>query len=326
MTAGVQQALIDFIEQRAEQIHAENIAITWYGGEPLLVKDTVVSLSRKIGEFAKNCGMTAQFSIITNGYLIDKSITEQLYDCGIRMAQITVDGCEERHNKRRFLKAAPEQGTYMQILQGINIFAQQGITVCVRMNVDKENIGDVGTFVQDMKARIADTQNIMITLGHVFDMDDNSMSYESDNCLSTERFAECKLTALQLFKELGLVKSLQYAYPRPRSTFCAGIKENSFTVRPDGKLYRCWNDLSTDSLSIGSIFEPLDTNADQYKKWSECPSVFDNKKCWSCEVLPLCMGGCPREQVYSGKDADCIDVKHNINRLIDFFAINKLFE
>jgi radical SAM protein with 4Fe4S-binding SPASM domain len=133
------------------------------------------------------------------------------------MAQITIDGCEKRHNQRRFLKSNPEKGTYDQILQGINQFARRGIKVSVRMNVD------------------------------------------------------------------------------------------------------------IDSLSIGSVFYPLDCNSDNFRRWIECNSASTNEECSVCNVLPICNGGCPRERVYKGQKPDCTENKYNINRLITFFAQEKKF-
>jgi uncharacterized protein len=326
MQQDVQQAVFGFIQNQIEVMRPKNISITWYGGEPLLAKDIVVFMSRKIDDIAKAHSMTSRFDIITNGYLIDEAITEQFFDNGIRQAQITIDGCEERHNHRRFLRSNPEKGTYDQILRGINLFAQCGIKVGIRMNVDKENMGDIGTFVREMNAKIANTENITINLGHVFDFSTNELSHERNNCISTEQFADCKIEMLKLFKDIGLSASIKDKYPR-LMTDCGATTKNSFVINPDGKIYLCWSDISIDSLSIGSVFYPLDFSSEKCRRWSECSSILTNAKCVLCEVLPICMGGCPRERVYRGKKADCTEMKYSINRLIAFFAQeNKLFE
>jgi uncharacterized protein len=324
MEENVQQAVFDFIQNQIETIHPKNISITWYGGEPLLAKDIVVSMSRKIDALSKAYSMTSGFNIVTNGYLIDETAAEQLFDCGIRRAQITIDGCEERHNHRRFLKTNPEKGTYDQILRGINLFAQHGIKVILRMNVDKENLEDIGTFVREMNAKIVNMEYVSIHLGHVFDFNANGQSFEGNNCISTERFADCQIEALKLFKDMGFSASIKDKYPRLMSE-CGAVTKNWFVINPEGKIYRCWNDISIDSLSIGSVFHPLDYGSENCKRWSEKSSVLTNAECVGCMVLPICMGGCPRERVYSRRNADCKEVKYNIGRLITFFANEKKF-
>jgi uncharacterized protein len=326
MQENVQQAVLEFIKYQIDQLHPKNISLVWYGGEPLLAKDIVVSMSHKISALAEEYSLTTGFSIITNGYLIDEDITEQLFDCGVRMAQITIDGCEERHNQRRFLKANPEKGTYDQIMQGINLFAQRGIKVGVRMNVDKENMEDIGTFVHEMNVKLANVENITINLGRVYDFNVNEMSFDGNNCISMKQFADCKFEELKLYKELGLSTSIKDKYPRLKSD-CGATTKNSFLINPEGKIHRCWNDISTDSLSIGSVFHPLDSSSEKFKRWSECSSAWANEDCVLCKVLPICNGGCPRERVYKGKKSDCTEIKYNIDRLITFFAQEKkLFE
>ena len=327
MQENVQQAILDFIKNQIEHLQPKKISITWYGGEPLLAKDIVVSMSRKINALAKAHSIISGFNIITNGYLIDEAIADQLFECGVRMAQITIDGCEERHNQRRFLKSNPEEGTYGQILRGINLFAQRGIKVSIRMNVDRENMGDIGTFVRVMNATITNTNNINIYLGRVFDFNSNERCFERNNCVSTEQFSDCKIEALKLFKDLGLSASFKEKYPLLKKNECCATSNNSFVINPDGKIHRCWNDISIDSLSIGTIFNPLDCNSEIFRKWSDCSSVLTNEECVVCEVLPICMGGCPRERVYRGRKDSCTEMKYHINRLITFFAQEKeLFE
>jgi uncharacterized protein len=76
MKENIQQAVIDFIKSQIEQLQSNNISLTWYGGEPLLAKDIIVSMSHKINALAKTYSLTSSFNIITNGYLIDETITE----------------------------------------------------------------------------------------------------------------------------------------------------------------------------------------------------------------------------------------------------------
>jgi uncharacterized protein len=326
MSDDVQQTTLTFIENKIRQAGTKKISVTWFGGEPLLAMNIVSSMSQKIGILAKEHSVTFNLMIITNGYLIDSAVADQLQDCGIKMAQVTVDGCEGRHNRRRFLKENPNEGTYSRILQGINLLTQRDIKVGIRMNVDLENIQDIETFVREMNLKISNTKNINISLGHVFSFKKGEMAFESNKCLSTERFAECKLTALGVFKQLGLSDCIKKEYPVMLSDYCHATYPNNFVIGPEGDMYRCWSDLGDISLSTGTVFIPPENNSTKCKKWNEY-SVLNSTKCINCAVLPICAGGCPREQVYNGRAHECVAEKYNINRLIDFFADAKyLFE
>lgn len=73
------------------------LRVTWYGGEPLLMFDYIETLSYKFKE------MFANYSayMITNGYLLDRNKAIKLKAFNIKGLQITIDGLEATHNKRR---------------------------------------------------------------------------------------------------------------------------------------------------------------------------------------------------------------------------------
>ena len=72
----------DVIEDKILQLISNNInkikllRINWFGGEPLLVKNRVMSITKSIDTICKNNNVNIQFSIITNGYNIDEVIAK----------------------------------------------------------------------------------------------------------------------------------------------------------------------------------------------------------------------------------------------------------
>lgn len=102
MTEDIQEHLLAFIKQKERQ-GTKKLDIT-YGGEPLLYPEIIDSLATKINEYGLKKEMYVGMSLVTNGYLVTPDIVEMLLKNKIHSVQITLDGLEKHHNKRRFLR------------------------------------------------------------------------------------------------------------------------------------------------------------------------------------------------------------------------------
>lgn len=85
---------------------AHKINITWFGGEPLMNFKEI----ERISSFLMNNGVMYAASIITNGTLFTKGMIEKLDEYSIKSVQITLDGKQPQHDKKRFF--ANGKGTY----------------------------------------------------------------------------------------------------------------------------------------------------------------------------------------------------------------------
>lgn len=92
--------------------------IQFFGGEPLLVFDKIVEVHKVInGIFRKAKIDLPQYSIVTNGTLINDVVAEFINDNKIRVT-ISLDGTEMTHDANRIMYDG--KGSYDTIIQGIN--------------------------------------------------------------------------------------------------------------------------------------------------------------------------------------------------------------
>ena len=136
--------VIDFIKERSP--NSSSISIKWYGGEPLIEFNKIVQITNEVKPLFENFSA----SIITNGYLLTPDKIEQFEELGIRQIQITLDGPEEIHNKRRPLKNG--KGSFNQILRNIDYLfsVNEKIFVTIRVNIDRSNenmYGDIYNYL-----------------------------------------------------------------------------------------------------------------------------------------------------------------------------------
>ena len=117
----------------------------------------------------------------------------------------------------------------------------------------------------------------------------------SNYCLTTEDYAMKFVDFEKTLIKKGFNPNNYPKYPRTKSNNCGANSITSRVVAPDGSLYKCWHDLTDPNMSIGNIKNLTDVNAQnimtQVKYMLFNP--FKIEKCASCNVLPLCMGGCP---------------------------------
>lgn len=92
-------AIIDMVEKMVEQ--KNDISITWYGGEPLIGKHIIYSLSEKFIKICNKYSVNYGAYMVSNGFLVTEEVIEQLKKYKVTGVQLTIDGPPEIHNIRR---------------------------------------------------------------------------------------------------------------------------------------------------------------------------------------------------------------------------------
>lgn len=94
--------------------------------------------------------------------------------------------------------------------------------------------------------------------------------------------------------------------------YCCAEVLNSLVIDSEGYIYKCWNQVGNSSDSIGNITSN-DFDFVNYKHgyWLERNPV-NNTKCKTCNLLPVCMGGCPYNDLVLGQKDNCDSIKFNV--------------
>ena len=81
--------------------------------------------------------------------------------------------------------------------------------------------------------------------------------------------------------------------PRNYYHVCDAQLRNSYTIDPEGNIYKCLNDASIPNKKIGNV-DSYDKLTNECKYSSKPP--FLDETCSNCNILPLCYGGCPEKR------------------------------
>ncbi len=279
MDESVEDKIVDYI--RGCQ-NAKMVSVTWFGGEPLLAFDRIVSLTRKIQQL----GLVYKAGMITNGYLLSEKVISLLPSLQISSLQITIDGLAPLHDSRRCLKTG--KPTFAKILHNIEVLQHTcpEIAVRVRVNVDKTNHSDfinLYRFLQDKHF-----PNLSINLAFVKDMSG------CNKCPSFYDTEEQAFLAQEYLKEYGMDFSM--VYPMANRNECAIRNRNALVIGPMGELYKCWNDVGNEKRIVGTIDGQI-TNESLLLRYLVAADPFEDSKCQTCFLLPVCGGGCPYSRI-----------------------------
>lgn len=315
MSTETQESIVKFVEDKIKTI--SGFQVTWYGGEPLLAMDVINNLSEKFIKICKDNEVHYSAGIITNGYLLDKKIAKELKSDKVNFAQITLDGIKEIHDKRRFTKE--HQPTFERILKNIDIATAYIERISIRVNVDKKNSTGIPILIQELESR-GILKKALPYLGYVDDIND---CYSSKLCMSYNDYSKIKFDLEEVLVQKGFNNTFLSYYPRQITNVCGAECDYSFIIDPDGDFYKCWNDIGNKELSVGSfnLKENLgNKNANLIFEYMLFDPTKDSK-CKECNLLPICMGGCPKQRLEN--KSRCTYLKHTLDRYLNAVANEK---
>jgi len=292
MSEEVAERLVEYVEKMLPG--RSSLRVMWYGGEPLMCKDIVESLTERFVKVASDCGATFRASMTTNGYLLTPNVVERLCRFPVwDKIQITLDGTAALHDRKRPLKSGRET---FRTVYGNLVEAAKRLPVTLRMNVDNLNWGGCNDLLDQLATDIEpDRLAVYFSPIHPYGEGCRDIADSSEVSLVDNRaFSEIEKYLVSRAKELG------FNVPSPLSDktcqTCQAVSTHSIVVQPDGNLQRCWTEVGEASKSIGSIADEISLNSDNSLRWlTYDPTTLD--PCQSCEVLPQCFGGCPQRHL-----------------------------
>ena len=313
MSQEVEDKLIRFIQS----FKADQLSIIWYGGEPLLAFDRILSIDKRI----KAMGKSYSASMITNGYLLTEEKIAKLNELNIGYLQITLDGKKETHDGRRYLKnGAPSYDVILGNLDKVLATDFKG-SIHIRVNVDGRNedeFADVYHMIQERYAKDFG-RRIVVYPGFVKgdDHPDCSCFFEpkAQGEFISKMMREHKIMALPIF-------------PRRDMAGCTLTKRNAYVVGPDGELYKCWDDVGLADKVIGHIDRFDNWNMPLLAEGMAGCSYLDSEECRECYYFPICNGGCHRirqKNLHAEvPHSSCSYFKDNLEDLLELYYENKL--
>ena len=257
---------------------ARKILVVTTGGEPLVRKDICVC-GRAIREKGFHWGM------VSNGFLLDEKMCNQLLDAGLETIAISLDGFEDAHNWLR-----GNSSSFSMAERAIKVLVNKKITWDVITCVNQKNFAYLDSFKQ-----------YLIDLGvrdwRIFTISPMGRAATNDNLqLSNNQFRSLMEFIVKVRKEgkihlnygcEGFLGDYEWKV-RDYPYFCqAGI--NVASVLADGSISGC--------LSIRSQYHQGNIYKDKFTDvWNEKFALYRNREwmrtgqCVACDMWNYCQG------------------------------------
>jgi len=288
--------------------------LTVFGGEPLLNSERQKEIISRLLDQARENDMDA--CIVTNGYYL-KDYDQVLENARIREIQVTLDGTADIHNKRRHLKGGGH--TFEKITGGIDWCLQSGISVNLRVVIDKDNIDNLPDLASYAVSRGWTSNPLFKTqIGR---------NYELHHCQSHPDRLFDRLSLYEKLYELIKQYPVINEFHRPAYSVARFIFENGELPEPlfdscpacksewafdyTGNIYSCTATVGKKEESLGTYFPQVTLRNDLIAQWQE-RDVTAISECRDCSVQLACGGGCGSvAQNRTGKicSPDCRPVK-----------------
>lgn len=272
-----------FLKKVKDDFDIRSIMLDITGGEPLLRKDffDIMSYAHKLGYI---WGMTS------NGTLIDDSISQRLYECGMRTIAISIDGLRETHDRLR-----RRNGAYDAAIKGINSLVANGNfeNIQVTTVINHENISELNGLFNILNNIDIDSWRIINIEPIGRANEHNELLLNQDeykymfNFIREKRKAGYPVTyGCSHYLGLDLEREVREWY-----YFCnAGVYTASITS--EGDICACLDIERRPELTQGNILK------DDFKYiWENKFEVFRtdlssyNEKCVNCSECDFCHGG-----------------------------------
>lgn len=251
-------------------------------------------------------------SIGLNGYLFNDFKIKELKALKLKEVQITLDGKEHTHNTRRRLKGRKE-GSYNKIVNNIFALIDNDIFVKLRINIDKTNYNEVNSVI-DIFSTLPYKNKIQFSLGHLFDSE-FVCKKTADNFFTSEEYSHLYFCFNKNLQEREFRMHMNMFYPYLKYNHCCANNLNTYLIDSGGYLYKCFEEIGNKKKSVGNLLGD-NVLTEIYSRSSKylLVSPFNNSTCLECEILPICMGGCPIHN--TGHSCKCDVIKYILDDIL----------
>lgn len=287
------KALKRLIDRKVESQELKHLAVTFFGGEPLLRWNDVV---RPLIEYSSNrckkkeLGFNTGFT--TNGFLLTRDKFEFLDKLGLKGTsfQISFDGNRERHNKSRVYDA--DHPTFDRMLKAIYLGAEMGFNMCVRFNYTPDSldsfndvIDEMGDWEENLK------KHITVNFQQVWQT-------SKDIANDTKGLAAAMR---QRVRDLGMNTDCDLIYHRH---VCYADRPNCILVNYNGDVFKCSARKFDPSMREGELrVDGTITYNERYD--SRMAIKYSNPSCQKCMIMPICNGRCSQSKLETTDRSSC---------------------
>ena len=275
--------IIQWLLRKLKTVRPAVLRVLFYGGEPMVSKksrETMLFIAKSLHEITSRKDMELDLRMITNGAVLPVDHIKKMVRYGLKGIKVTLDGDETAHNRTRIFKNG--KGTFSAIIK--NLTKIKGLVpISIGCNYDEVNKKSVPALLDRLKAAGFEEAVESVNFKPIFQNLENAGKAQFDVCT----FSDMDVTDIVRFKRETKDKGFMTREGISLGP-CEAARENSYTIDPQGKIYKCGGFVGREKFKIGDLHEGLNEENTRFMT----VDMWRSEDCLGCKYLPLCGGGC----------------------------------
>lgn len=277
MSRPIVDGVKNLIRRRIESSTLNELALDWFGGEPLVAKQVVFEISEYANELF-NQGKIESYSgsLTTNAFFLDLDTLKTLVSLRQRNYQISLDGYGSDHDKTR--KQADGSGSFDTIWKNLKAARdwKEGIfEIVLRLHITEESYRNMPALCREIALAFGGDSRFMVFFKRITNLGgpnkasikqvgiDSAMDKVAEACsylseagvhfnngVNSQYESQISVSQITVRKPTGdsLVDKVVTA-----PYVCYASKPNSFVIRSNGRLAKCTVAFSDPKNDVGHI-------------------------------------------------------------------------
>ncbi len=235
---------VDFL---LEEAGADPIALTFFGGEPLLALPIIESVVARFAQARKTrAGGKVSYAIVTNGTLLTEKIAQLLVAERFHVF-VSVDGTPEAHDRHRVFKGG--KGSAFAVEKNLASLLALNPFVVTLSVISPDNAHTVADTARHLIEK--DVRFLMLTPDYRAEWNEESFgrlekAYRELAKLYAGLHRRGTWTFINLFDD----RIHSHLHPGQPVGLCE-MGDSEFSIAPDGTIYPCVQFINADTLSTG---------------------------------------------------------------------------
>lgn len=274
----------------------KKIKVTWFGGEPMLCFDKIVSFSKQLKESLTERNINYVAAMITNGALLEEDRLRVLVeDCNLENVQITLDGEESTYCEKKQTSPA----TFNKVLENVRN-ATKYLKTAVRVNADKTNFEELQRLIKSLYRSDINKDNLTVHYAQLRDYDCENC--DKSDCFNDLEYWKSKEVFYSSLKDAGIKDNKNGLPAFSLIPFCGLATLRNLVIDYRGNLYKCEHYIGDESKIVGNVTDGLFYN----EVYKQSLSLSTDERCDKCNIFPCCnYSQCAAMHVFAGNDGEC---------------------
>ena len=298
-----------WLQERLDAIAPKRLALTFFGGEPLLNLPVMYELAARAWAETQQRGVHLEINIITNGLLLTPEVVDRLKPYGLNGVKVTLDGDQATHDRMRPLRGG--QGTFDRIIDNVRRVAGK-CHISIGGNFDEQSVDSYPALLDFLKEQDFAESLVKVAFKPIIATEpkpavgglipltavDVAGKPLGGACMTSAgaggggspcdscHFLDERMSFLREETKKRGFHTLDGVHMGP----CEIHMRHAYTLGTDGSLYACPGFATEPGESVGTI------SAAQTPVQEQAASRFDAlgawRDCGDCSFIPVCAGGC----------------------------------